>query len=148
MTRTLKLGITSTIALAALLAAGLQLWPDEHASSTMNIGGDYAWVCTDCGHEFDAETEQPHGDGLSLLGGSFAARVQCPACQKMTGRLAERCAKCSTLFFPEYKTLIPTEQDRCPDCGWSRLDDVLAEMRAHGIEPPTNAGPDGGHAGR
>lgn len=136
MTKTQKVGSASVVLTVSLVAIGYFLWPENQAAANMNIRGEFVWKCTDCGHVFDSDAEQPPSGDIGLLAGGMAAYVKCPACDKRTGRLAECCPECSTLFFPEYRSLIPTEKDRCPKCGWSRLDDIVAEMRAHGIEPP------------
>ena len=130
-----KLGVVLPVLIVALAAIGMQLRSADEEMPSLASSGQFVFKCSDCGHEFEPTAEQVRKDETTLYRRDMSARMTCPKCGKATARLADRCPNDGTLFFPEYASLKVTEADRCPKCGWSRLDEIRKEMRQRGIDP-------------
>lgn len=115
------------------IAVGALLWQLQEVEPQPQVDltppGDYVVKCEACDYELNnAERDRLTGDVQVRPG--LEMRMECPKCGELTARFAERCPNDGTVFFPTYADLTPGPQDRCPKCGWSRLDAVRKELGA------------------
>lgn len=112
------------------IAIGILVWqlnPDFGSRPDLSPPGDFVVKCEECGHVLTQE-EQEKVFGKVLPRPGQDIRMTCPECGEMGARLAERCPNDGTIFFASYKALKPGPKDRCPKCGWSRMDELKDEL--------------------
>ena len=52
-----------------------------------------------------------------------AVRIECPECSQKTAGIALKCPSCGNVFVP--KQALDTATDKCPKCGYSRIEEGM-----------------------
>lgn len=112
----------------AAVALGWRLWPSDSGAKVVETRGETVFMCKDCGHSFEPTDSQMRNDPNFQLRPARASIMTCPSCGKAAAREAERCPECDTVFFAVYDSLEPSDKNRCPQCGWSRLEEMREQM--------------------
>lgn len=112
-----------------LSAIAWQLWPENGVEEA--IRSSILLKCANCGHVHELTAEEARGETAAFLGRDSNTRLRCPECQRRAARIAERCPNDGTVFVPEYATGAISEKDRCPVCGWNRVEELLRSTEKH-----------------
>ena len=117
------------LVLICLVVSGVIFYRSFFANSTGGTAGnrDIALLCKTCGgfeisaDEFrDLMSKQEPGMMMGMLGQQMT--LDCPKCGKKTCYMAEKCEQCETIFVLG-QAKDRNYPDRCPKCGFSRMED-------------------------
>ena len=62
---------------------------------------------------------------MSMMQGPPA--LICEQCGEKAAYRAENCQECGAIFISDWQAENDLERDRCPECGYSKLEDALSE---------------------
>ena len=128
MEENVKKTFTIVILVACIAAAGVMIYKTMGGGTTSGQPIGQIWVKCDnakCNNEYPMSAKD-YSDFIDDNGGprqvlmSGAPPMKCPKCGEKNTFKAEKCEKCSKVFFPG--TVEGKAEDTCPGCGYSKME--------------------------
>jgi len=126
-----KKWVSIAFAVVALVIAGVVISKTLFPSSSKGPDGNAEMylLCKNCGEieitreEFRKMLLEQTGGVIPPVAGGGPLILNCPKCGEKTCAVATKCPKCGKVFVPGVGD-DPTYPDRCPECGYSALEEL------------------------